>query len=144
MIYEELATKLRRMQDAAPHLMSAFNALTRCHAYFQTAGDLKTVSVSDVLDNGTIEATFQGVRIAFAYVPIFGANHNPRGRIIVMNCHCTYGHSAQELLGSFTFAEDGVTDLDPDTGDRWPNINIDGASIVLRFLDAAFLANKSL
>jgi hypothetical protein len=97
-----------------------------------------------VLDNGSIEATFHGVRIAFTYLPVFGANHGPRGRVIVKNCHCTYGHPAQELLGSFTFGADGLTDLDPDSEERWPNMHTDGASIVLRFLDAAFLANKTL
>lgn len=141
---ENLTSKLRRVQDAAPALMSAFNALTRSHTYFQHAGDLKSVSVSDVLDNGTIEATFHGVRIAFAFLPVFGASHNPRGRVIVMNCHCLYGTPKQDLLGSFTFGEDGVTDLDPDSAGRWLHMKTDGASIVLRYLDAAFVANKTL
>ncbi|QYF93433.1 hypothetical protein KY495_22655 [Massilia sp. PAMC28688] len=144
MVDEELAGRLRRVQDAGPALMGAFNALTRSHAYFQNAGDLKTVSVSDVLDNGSIEATFQGVRIAFVLVPVLGANRRPRGRVIVMHCHCVYGLPKQDLLGAFTYGEDGVTDLDPDSAEHWLHMQSDGASIVLRFLDAALVANKTV
>ena len=144
MFNEDLANKFRSVQEASPRLLDAFKALTRSHAYFQNGGQLKTVSVSDVLDNGSIEATFQGVRIAFSYLPVFGSNRSPRGRVVVMNCHCTFGHPAQDVLGSFTFGADGTTDLDPDRDGAFPQMQADGAEIVLRFLDAAFLANKSM
>ena len=141
---EDLAHKFRNVQEHAHELFNGFKALTRAHTYFQNAGKLKSVSVSDVLDNGSIEATFQGVRIAFSYLPVFGANRSPRGRVVVMNCHCTYGSAAQDLLGSFTFGADGTTDLDPDRDGVFPRMHDDAADIVLRFLDAAFLANKSI
>lgn len=143
MIDEDLANKFRSAQETAPQLSIAFKALTRAHAYFQHAGKLKTVSVSDVLDNGTIEATFQGVRIAFSFVPVFGANRSLRGRVIVLNYHGTFGHLVQEVLGSFTFGADGTTDLDPDPEGIFPQMQADAAGIVLRFLDAAFQANKA-
>ncbi len=144
MINEDLATKFRSVQEQSPKLVRGFAALTRAHVYFQGPGQLKTVSVSDVLDNGTIEATFQGVRIAFSYLPVFGNNRSPRGRVVVMNCHCVYGHAVQDLLGSFTFGADGTTDLDPDREGIFPQMQNDSADIVMRFLDAAFMQNKAL
>lgn len=144
MLDTELAAKFRSLEECSPELLNGFTALTRAHRFFQGAGRLKTVSVSDVLDNGTIEATFQGVRIAFALLPIFGANRAPRGRVIVMNCHCLYGTAAREVLGSFTFGVEGQTDLDPDQEGNFPQMLQHGAEIVLRFLDAAFSANKTL
>lgn len=144
MIDEDQAARFRRMQESGPRLLQAFMALTQAHNYFQGEGQLKTVSVSDVLDNGCIEATFQGVRINFAPVPVFSASRAPRGRVIVMNCHCTYGTAVQDHLGSFTYDADGVTDLDPDLEGNFPRLSSEAPEIVLRFLDAAFLANKSL
>lgn len=144
MLDTELAEKFRAMAESSSELQDGFKALTRAHSYFQGAGRLKSVSVSDVLDNGTIEATFHGVRIAFAMVPVFGANRAPRGRVIVMNCHCVYGQPVQEVLGSFSYGADGQTDLDPDHEGRFPLMHKHGADIVMRYLDAAFTANRTL
>ena len=141
---EHLAARFRSMQDSGPVLLSLFQTLTRAHAYFQGSGELKTVSISDVLDNGCIEATFQGVHLNFVPLPVFGANRHPRGRVIVMHCHATYGKPAQELLGSFTYGEDGVTDLDPDDEGNHPHLREHAPEIILRFFDAAFVANKLL
>lgn len=140
----ELAEKFRAMEEASQDLRNGFKSLTQAHSHFQGAGRLKTISVSDLLDSDTIEATFQGVRIAFVMVPVFGSNRAPRGRVIVMNCHCTYGTPVQEVLGSFTFGADGLTDLDPDHEGNFPKMDEHCDGIVLRFLDAAFTANKTL
>lgn len=132
------------MEKEAPELNRAFNALTRAHLYFQGPGALRSISVSDVLDNGSIEATFQGVRIKFELLLIFGPDRSPRGRVIVMQCHCTYGRPIQEPLGSFTFGDDGVTDLEPDREGNFPRVDAHAPAIVLRFLEAAIFANKSI
>lgn len=144
MIENEQTHRFMRMEKAAPGLYSAFNALTRAHHYFQGVGALRSISVSDLLDNGSIEATFQGVRIKFEPVLIFGPDRSPRARVICMQCHCTYGHAAQDLLGSFTYGEDGVTDLEPDREGCFPRIDGHAPAIILRFLEAAIHANKAL
>lgn len=140
----EQTARFLHMEKVAPALYQAFNALTGAHRVFQGPGALRTISVSDVLDNGSIEATFQGVRIKFELLLIFGPDRSPRGRVIVMQCHCTYGNAVQDLLGSFTFGDDGVTDLDPDSEGNFPRIDAHAPAIVLRFLDAAIHANRSL
>jgi hypothetical protein len=144
MIDLELAPRLQRMERAAPQLNSGFGALTQAHRYFQGGGALHSMSVSDVLDNGTIEATFLGVRIKFELLLVFGPDRSPRGRIVCMHCHCTYGRPAQDALGAFSFDSDGMTDLGPDRAGRFPNLHQDSAAIVLHFLDLAFHANHTI
>lgn len=144
MIDLELAPRLQRMERAAPQLRAGFGALTLAHRYFQGDGALHSVSVSDVLDNGTIEATFQGVHIKFALLPVFGPDRSPRGRVACIHCHCTYGQPAQQALGAFSFDVDGMTDLGPDPAGRFPNLHQDSAAIVLHFIDLAFRANQTI
>jgi hypothetical protein len=144
MIDLELAPRFQRMERAAPQLQVGFGALTQAHRFFQGAGALHSMSVSDVLDNGSIEATFQGVRIKFELLAVFGPDRSPRGRIVCMHCHCTYGRPAQDALGAFSFDSDGMTDLGPDRAGRFPNLHQDSAAIVLHFLDLAFHANQAI
>lgn len=144
MIEHELSLRFIRMEKAAPDLYAAFNALTRAHHYFQGAGTLRSISVSDVLDNGAIEATFQGVRVKFELLLVFGPDRSPRGRVVCIQCHETYGCPVQVPLGAFTYGEDGVTDLEPDRDGNFPRIDANAPAIVLRFLDAAIHANKTM
>lgn len=140
----EQTARFLRMEKAAPGLYSAFNALTRAHTWFQGPGALRSISVSDVLDNGSIEATFQGVRIKFEPLLMLGPDRSPRVRVVCLQCHATYGLPVQESLGSFTYGEDGVTDLEPDVEGNFPRIDAQGPSIVLRFLEAAIHANRAI
>ncbi len=144
MVEQARMERFKHMEAAAPGLYASFNSLTRAHVFFQGRGNLRTLSVSDVLDNGSIEATFHGVRIKFEMLPVYGTDYRPRGRVVCMNCHCTYGHPVQDLLGSFSFGEDGVTDLEPDLDGNFPRIDTDAPAIVMRFLDAAFTANRTI
>src|SRR6476620_10799527 len=122
--------RFRRMEVAGPGLYRLFNSLTTAHVFFQGRGGLRTMSVSDVLDNGSIEATFQGVRIKFDMLPVFGPDYTARGRVVCMNCHCTYGVAVQDELGSFGFGQDGVTDLEPDAQGDFPRIDSDAPLVV--------------
>lgn len=144
MIDEELVFRFRNMDGSAPSLMRMFNSLTRAHMFFQGPVGLRTISVSDVLENGSIEATFHGVRIKFEMLLMFGPDRGPRARVVVMQCHCTYGEPVQDLLGSFNFDEEGVTDLLCDTDGNYPRMDRHAPDIVLRFLDAAFSANRAI
>lgn len=144
MINLDPVARFRTMSAAMPDLASAFAAMTRAHLYFQGSGQLKAMSVSDVLDNGSIEATFHGVRIKFEMLPVFGPDRRARGRIVCIHCHCVYGQPAQAILGAFTFDEQGETDLQPDGDGIFPNLKRDGAAIIVHFMDVAMLANKSL
>ncbi|SHH01441.1 hypothetical protein [Massilia sp. CF038] len=141
---QQRLAQFARLQQAAPALYTAFNGLTRAHGYFQGAAGLRSISVSDILSNGSIEATFQGVRIKFEALLIQGTDRSPRMRVICMQCHCTYGKPVQEMLGSFSYGEDGVTDLDPDRDGMSPRIDSEAPDILLHFLDAAIQANKSI
>ena len=144
MINPEQAARFAMLEQAAPQLRSAFAALTSAHVYFQGAGGLRTLSVSDVLDNGSIEATFQGVRIKFEPLLVFGSEGSARGRVVCIQCHCTYGEARQDVLGSFTFGSDGQTDLPPDAAGAYPNLHRHAPAIVLHFLDAALRANNTI
>ena len=144
MINPEQAARFAMLEQAAPELRRAFEALTSAHMYFQGAGALRTLSVSDVLDNGSIEATFQGVRIKFELLLVFGSEGGARGRVVCIQCHCTYGQARQDVLGAFTFGEDGQTDLPPDAAGAYPNLHRHAPAIVLHFLDAALRANNTI
>ncbi len=142
MIAPEQTQRFQRMETAAPILAARFQSLSQAHAYFQRAGGLRSISVSGVLDNGSIEATFQGVRIKFEPLLIFGNDRSPRTRVLCLQCHCSYGHPVQDVIGSFTYAESGETDLNPDLDGNFPRMDTDAPGIVLHFLDAVFHANR--
>ncbi|NHZ37478.1 hypothetical protein [Massilia rubra] len=144
MIDRELSNKFQEMDKQAARLREAFSALTTAHQVFQGAGALRSISVSDQFDDDSIEATFNGVRIKFQMLLIFGADRRPRARAVCIHCHCTYGAPMQVLLGAFTFGSDGMTDLDPDVEGNFPRMDTDAPAIVLRYLEAAFAANKTL
>jgi hypothetical protein len=143
MIEREQTARFLRLEKAAPGLYSAFHGLTGAHTYFQGPGALRSISVSDVLDNGSIEATFQGVRIKFEPLLMLGSDRSPRLRVVCMQCHGSCSVPLQHTLGSFTYGEDRVTDLDPDVEGNFPRIDEQGAQIVLHFLEAAIHANRS-
>jgi len=144
MIDREMVVKFQEMEKMAPRLRQGFAALTSAHPVFQGTLGLRSISVSDAQDDDSIEATFNGVRIKFKLMLIFGADRRPRARVACINCHSTYGKPVQDYLGGFTFGADGMTDLDPDSGGNFPRVDADAATIVLRFLEAAVAANKAL
>jgi hypothetical protein len=144
MIEREQIRKFQAMEQAAPRLRQAFRALTGAHAAFQGTVGLRSLSVSDLLDDDSIEATFNGVRIKFQMLLVFAADRRPRARVVCIHCHCTYGAPVQAILGAFSFDPDGTTDLDPDIDGSYPRMDADAPAIVLRFLEAAFSANKTL
>ncbi|MDB5995594.1 MAG: hypothetical protein JWP42_2730 [Pseudomonas sp.] len=144
MIDIEQARKFREVEKLAPRLREGFAALTRAHQVFQGPAKLRTISVSDQLDDDSIEATFNGVRIKFKLLLIFGSDRRPRGRVACLHCHGTYGKPVQAALGGFTFGPDGITDLDPDVEGNFPHMDADAPTIILRYLEAAMVANKSL
>ena len=144
MIDRELALKFQEMEKMAPRLRDGFAALTTAHQVFQGSAGLRSISVSDTHSDESIEATFNGVQVKFKLMLIFGPDRKPRARIVCIHCHSTYGRPVQAMLGSFTFGPDGITDLEPDVEGNFPRIDADAPSIVLRFLDAAIVANKVL
>lgn len=144
MIASEQSLRFQDMERMAPRLRQSFAALTAAHQVFQGEAALRSISVSDVLDNGSIEATFSGVRIKFELLPIFGTDRRPRGRVACLHCHCVYGEPVQAFLGAFTFGPEGLTDLEPDIEGNFPRMDSDAAAIILRYLDAALMANRTL
>jgi len=144
MIDREQVLKFQEMEKLAPRLREGFAALTQAHGAFQGKLGLRSVSVSDELEDESIEATFNGVRIKFKLLLVFGADRRPRARVACIHCHCTYGAAEQVPLGAFTFGPDGITDLDPDVEGNFPRMDADAPAIVLRYLEAAFAANKTL
>lgn len=144
MINPEQLHQFNELDKMAPRLRERFSALTQAHKIFQGAAALRTMSVSDLLDDDSIDATFHGVRIKFKLLLTFGCDHRPRGRVVCLHCHCTHGKPMQDSIGAFTFGPDGITDLDPDIEGNVPRMDADPSAIVLRYLEAALLANKSL
>lgn len=144
MIPNEQLSRLQMMEATAPVLHRHFCQLTCAHLFFQGSGKLTSVSVSDLLDNNSIEATFVGTRIKFELVMIFGSDRQPRGRVVCMHCRPYFGEAMQVPIGSFTFDEQGVTDLPPDANGAFPGLESDSPAIIMHYLDAAFSANKTL
>ena len=144
MLSQDRALRFARMERDAAHLRARFKALTSAHGYFHAHAMLKSVSVSDPYGDGYIDATFMDVRIRFQLLMIFGDDFEPRGRVVCMHCHTTYGCIVQESLGAFTFDAQGMTDLDCGIDGRVVEIDACAPQIVLMFLERAFGANRFL
>jgi hypothetical protein len=143
MVFRHQLARFSRMAQEGPDLRVRFNGLTSAHQYFHGPGALKSMSVSDALDDGGVEAVFLGVRIRFQMVLIFDDAFEPRGKVICTHCHHTFGHLVQEELGAFTFGSDGITDLDAGRGGLPVSLGTDAEQIVLFFFERAFAANRT-
>jgi hypothetical protein len=144
MLSHDRSLRFARLERDAARLRGQFRALTSAHSYFHEHAVLKSVSVSDAVGGSYIDATFIDVRIRFQLLMIFGDDFEPRGRVVCMHCHTTYGHLAQESLGGFTFDAQGVTDLDGGIDGHAVALDACAPQIVLMFLERAFGANRSL
>jgi hypothetical protein len=144
MLSRDTSLRFARMERDAARLRGRFKALTSAHSYFHEHDMLKSVSVSDAASSGYIDATFIDVRIRFQLLMIFGDDLEPRGRVVCMHCHTTYGFLCQESLGGFTFDMHGMTDLE--SGIDGGGIGLDQCApqIILMFLERAFGANRRL
>jgi hypothetical protein len=143
MIDREQHQRFSRLESSVPGLHQAFNILTSAHAYFQGPGELRSISVSDAFKDGSIEATFNGIRIRFELLLTVDYQQMPLGRVVCTQCHGRNCDAEQTFLGEFTFGAKGDTDFDaaPDGAAR----RLDNAApwIILNFLDRALEANRS-
>lgn len=137
----EQLLRFTQMEQDGPQLRSRFKSLTAAHGYFQAHG-LKSISVSDELDDGGIEVVFMEVRIRFQMLMIFNDAFEPRGRVLCTHCHGTYGDAVQEKLGGFVFNIDGVTDLETGIDGQVTTLERSAPQIVLTFLERAMAANR--
>jgi hypothetical protein len=144
MLSQDRSLRFARMERDAARLRGQFKALTSAHSYFHEHAMLKSVSVSDAAGGACIDATFIDVRIRFQLLMIFGDDLEPRGRVVCMHCHTTYGYLAQQSLGGFTFDAHGVTDLDSGIDGHGVTLDACAPQIILMFLERAFGANRNL
>jgi hypothetical protein len=144
MLSHDRRLRFSQMEREGDQLRGRFEALTSAHRYFQGPGALKSISVSDPREDGSIDAVFLDVRIRFELLMIFSDGFEPRGRVICTHRHAAYGDSSDNFLGAFTFDADGVTDLD--SGLDGQAVTLQGAApqIVLAFLERAIAANRGL
>jgi hypothetical protein len=144
MLSHDRRLRFSQMEREGDQLRGRFEALTSAHRYFQGPGALKSISVSDPREDGSIDAVFLDVRIRFELLMIFSDGFEPRGRVICTHRHAAYGDSSDSFLGAFTFDADGVTDLD--SGLDGQVVTLQGAApqIVLAFLERALAANRCL
>jgi hypothetical protein len=134
--------RFSQMEQDSPELRFRFSALTSAHYFFQSNG-LKSISVSDADEGGSIEAVFMNVRIRFQLLMIFSDSFEPRGRVICTHCHGIHGLPVQEdKLGGFTFDTNGVTDLAPGVDGEPMVLEHSAPQIVLTFLERAMAANR--
>jgi hypothetical protein len=139
--YDQLF-RFSQMEQDGPELRFRFGALTSAHHFFQSNG-LKSISVSDAHDDGSIEAVFMNVRIRFQLLMIFSETHEPRGRVICTHCRGIHGPPVQEdKLGGFTFDTHGVTDLASHVDGEAMVLERSAPQIVLTFLERAMAANR--
>ena len=133
--------RFSQMEQDGPELRFRFGALTSAHYFFQSNG-LKSISVSDARDDGSIEAVFMDIRIRFQLLMIFGDTHEPRGRVICTHCHGIHGPLQEDELGGFTFDTNGVTDLASSIDGATMVLERSAPQIVLTFLERAMAANR--
>jgi hypothetical protein len=144
MLSRHQLAQFSRMEQEGADLRVRFRGLTAAHQYFHGPAALKFLSVSDVLNDGAIEAVFMGVRIRFQMVLIFNDAFEPRGRVICTHCHQTYGPQMQTLLGGFTFDSEGMTDLENNVDGQPISLETNAQQIVLTFLERAFVSNRGM
>jgi hypothetical protein len=144
MLSQDRLSRFAQMEREAAQLRARFGALTSAHGYFQGRAALKSVSVSDVCDDGSIDVIFIGVRIRFQLLMIFSDDFEPRGRVVCMHCHTTYGYLVQESVGAFTFDSEGMTDLEAGIDGQVISLHACAPQIILAFLERALAANRSL
>lgn len=132
-----------RMEQEGAQLRDRFAALTSAHSYLQGKG-LKSISVSDALDDGSIEAVFMDVRIRFQLLMVFNDVLEPRGQVVCTHCHRAYGSPVQEKLGSFTFDTEGSTDLETCIDGHAVMLHGGAPKIVLLFLERAMTSSRGL
>lgn len=144
MLSHDRLARFSQMERQGQHLRRRFEALTSAHQYFHGLGALKSISVSDARDDGSIDVVFLDVRIRFQLLMIFSDRFEPRGRIVCMHGHAASGDSPDNCLGAFTFDADGVTDLDSGIDGQAVTLQGSAPQIVLAFLERAIAANRSL
>ena len=144
MLSHDRLSRFSLMEKEGEQLRGRFGSLTAAHRYFHGPGALKSISVSDSHEDGSIEAVFLDVRIRFRLLMIFSDGFEPRGRVICTHRHAAYGRSLDNRLGAFTFDADGVTDLDSSTDGQPVTLQGCAPQIVLAFLERAIAANRSL
>jgi hypothetical protein len=132
------------MEREGEQLRGRFEALTSAHSHFQGPAALKSISVSDSLDDGSIEAVFLDVRIRFQMLMIFSDSFEPRGRVICMHCNYAYGYPVENTLGAFTFDTEGITDLETGIDGQAITLHAGAPQIILTFLKRAIGANRCL
>ncbi len=137
----EQLLRFTQMEHDGAQLRSRFASLTSAHSFFQANG-LKSISVSDELDDGGIEVVFMHVRIRFQMLMMFNDAFEARGRVFCTHCHCIYGEPVQEKLGGFIFDIEGATDLDTCVEGPVVGLARNAPQIVLTFLERAMAANR--
>lgn len=142
MLSQDRLLRFAQMERDGEQLRERFAALTSAHHYFHGAAALRSVSVSDPRDDGSIEAVFLNVRIRFRMLLMFSDDFDPRGRVTCTHCHCAYGYPAEESLGAFTFDAEGITDLERGIDGRLITLQADAPHIVLAFLERAVAHNR--
>lgn len=141
--HDRLSRFLQMERDAA-QLRARFEALTSAHGYFQGNAALKSVSVSDAGDDGCVDAVFMDVRLRFQLLMIFSDDFEPRGRVVCLHCHSTYGEQARDSLGAFTFDAAGTTDLDTGIDGQRLSLQTGAPQIILTFIERALAANRRM
>jgi hypothetical protein len=144
MIDREQHLRFSRLEKSVPGLHQAFNTLTAAHAYFQGPGELKSVSVSDACEDGSIEATFNGIRIRFELLLTVDYRQMPLGRVVCSQCHGLDCTALQTFLGDFTFGVEGETDCEPAADGAVRRLDTGAPWIILNFLGKALEANRSV
>lgn len=142
MLSHDRLSQFSRMEREGEQLSRRFAALTSAHWYFQERAALKSISVSDALDDGSIEVVFMDVRLRFQLAMIFNDDFEPRGQVICMHCRRTCGNPVRDMLGTFTFDSEGLTDLDAGIDGQPVDLHAGAPQIILTFLERAFTANR--
>ncbi|MDB5937233.1 MAG: hypothetical protein JWQ01_4577 [Massilia sp.] len=144
MLSQDRLLRFSRLERDGEQLRARFAALTSAHRYFQGPAALRSVSVSDPREDGSIEAVFMGVRVRFRMVFIFSDDFDARGRVMCTHCHGAYGYPVEESIGAFTFDTEGITDLESGIDGRVVALHADAPQIVLAFLERAIAASRCL
>lgn len=97
---------------------------------------IKGIKLEAAAQENILDVFFAGIRIRFLLLVCYGEDASPRGRVVcsrkIQNLFDT-----NDIVGSFTFSGQGVTDFDVEQGHESVEMEYHAIDIVLHFVNLA-------
>lgn len=127
---DHVARRYARFNEGFSSLLKGAEYLT------EPSSPIKGLSLNASLDQNFFEVLFAGMTIRFCFFVAYGIDGALAGRVGVVRVRPTFSDT-QDIIGSFSFNGQGITDFDTSDGNDKLEISYNAAEIVLHFLDQA-------